>query len=142
MVWEPWLGGWFISGRGLKISTTTHRGDHGGCHDGFDLQMGRASRASMNGRHVLELRLNPAAWLKSMPEKFCPTSLHSINFEYHQCYGRFHCTVNGVAECANRLLSERITAMLDESVDIESLCTLVVLCGAFAVITSAVSFPG
>jgi len=27
-------------------------------------------------------------------------------------------------------------------VDIECLCTLVVLCGAFAVITSAVSFPG
>ena len=28
------------------------------------------------------------------------------------------------------------------SVDIECLCTLVVLCGTFAVITSAVSFPG
>ena len=28
------------------------------------------------------------------------------------------------------------------AVDIECLCTLVVLCGAFAVITSAVSFPG
>ena len=29
-----------------------------------------------------------------------------------------------------------------KNVDIECLCTLVVLCGAFAVITSAVSFPG
>ena len=28
------------------------------------------------------------------------------------------------------------------SVDIECLCTLAVLCGTFAVITSAVSFPG
>ena len=53
------------------------------CHDGFDLQTGRASRASTNGRHVLELRLNPATWLKSMPEKFCPTQRHSVNFEYH-----------------------------------------------------------
>ena len=30
----------------------------------------------------------------------------------------------------------------EKNVDIECLCTLVVLCGAFAVITSAVSFPG